>query len=105
MIERAKKESPFKTTIAHGYLTTSLIPALLSEFEEPQLAKVKVNYGIEDLRFQEPVPVNSRVRLSASIHEIKNLRGTLRTKLKVKLEIEGKKKPAYTGIVVLLYQF
>ena len=104
-VERAKKESPFKTTIAHGYLTQSLIPALLSAFEEPQLAKVKVNYGIEELRFKEPVPVNSRVRLKASIHDIKNLRGTLRTKLKVQLEIEGKKKPAYTGIVVLLYQF
>mgnify|MGYP002642116195 FL=1 len=104
-IERAKIESPFNTTIAHGYLTLSLISVLLSGLEEPQHAKLKVNYGIEDFRFQEPVPVNSRVRLKTSIHEIKNLRGTLRAKLKVQLEIEGKKKPAYTGIVVLLYQF
>jgi acyl dehydratase len=104
-VERAKTDSPFGTTIAHGYLTQSLIPVLLAEFEEPEHAKMKVNYGIEDFRFQEPVPVGSKVRLKASIHDIKNLRGTLRVKLKVQLEIEGKKKPAYTGIVVLLYQF
>lgn len=104
-VERAKTDSPFNTTIAHGYLTLSLIPVLLAEFEEPENAKVKVNYAVEDFRFQEPVPAGSNVRLKASIHEIKNLRGTLRVKLKVQLEIEGKKKPAYTGIVVLLYQF
>ena len=104
-IERAKTESPFGTTIAHGYLTLSLIPVLLEEFEEPEGYKVKVNYGIEEFRFQEPVPAGSIVRLKASIHDIKNLRGTLRVKLKVRLEIKGKKKPAYTGVVVLLYQF
>jgi acyl dehydratase len=104
-VERAKKDSPFDTTIAHGYLTLSLIPVLLGEFEEPEHAKVKVNYAVEDFRFQEPVPSGSNVRLRATIHDIKNLRGTLRVKIKVQLEIEGKKKPAYTGIVVLLYQF
>ena len=104
-VERAKKESPFGTTIAHGYLTLSLIPVLMEEFEEPEDYTAKVNYGIEEFRFQEPVTVGSRVRLKASIHDIKNLRGTLRVKLKVVLEIEGKKKPAYTGVVVLLYQF
>lgn len=103
--ERAKTEGPYGTTIAHGYLTLSLIPTLLDELVEPENAKVTVNYGIEDFRFQEPVPSGSRVRLKAHIHDIKNLRGTLRVKLKVTLEIENKPKPAYSGVVVLLYQY
>ena len=102
---RAQTDSPYKTTIAHGYLTLSLIPVLLEELVIPENAKITINYGIEELRFQEPVPSGGRVRLKALIHDIKNLKGTLRVKLKVEMEIAGKRKPAFTGVVVLLYQY
>jgi acyl dehydratase len=103
--ERAKKESQFGDTIAHGYLTLSLLPYLWEEIVEFRNIKMMVNYGIEDLRFQEPVIVNSKVRLKADLKDIKNLRGITKTFMKATLEIEGSKKPAFEATVVFLYHF
>lgn len=103
--ERAKKESPFKTTIAHGYLTLSLIPALIPEILITNNSKLAVNYGIEEFRFSEPVPAGSDVRLKLSIKEIKNLRGIMRVKFGVSLEIKDKQKPAFNGTTVYLYHY
>lgn len=103
--ERAKKESPFGTTIVHGYLTLSIVPHLWDDIIEVNNIKMLVNYGIENLRFQEPVMVNDEVRLKAELQSTKNLRGITKTEVKITLEIKGKKKPAFTGTVVFLYHF
>ena len=62
--ERAKVESPFKSTIAHGYLTLSLLPYLWEQVVEVNNSKLTVNYGIEKLRFMQAVTVNSEIRVS-----------------------------------------
>lgn len=103
--ERAKKESPFKTTIAHGYLTISLLTYLWLQIVEVRNVKLMVNYGIESLKFNQSVAVNSRVRLRAKLESIKDLRGITRAHMKATLEIEGNDKPAYEAIIVFLYHF
>ncbi|WP_018478166.1 MaoC family dehydratase [Pontibacter roseus] len=103
--ERAKTESPFGATIAHGYLTVSLLPYLWSQITSIENLKMQVNYEIESLRFNQAVTVNSRVRLRAMLLSVKNLRGIAKARLEVTLEIEGSKKPAYTGIITFLYHF
>lgn len=103
--ERAAIESPFKNTIAHGYLTVSLLTTLWFSVIDVRNVKLIVNYGIEKLRFSQPVVVNSRVRLRVSLESIANLRGIAKVTVKVILEIEGEKKPAYDGLVTFLYHF
>ncbi len=103
--EKAKKESPFGDTIAHGYLTVSLLPYLWDQIVDVQNLKMQVNYGIESLKFNQPVKVNSNVRLVAKVADVKNLRGTVKANIAVTLEIEGVKKPAYEGETIFLYHF
>lgn len=103
--ERAKTETPFGATIAHGYLTVSLLPYLWSQIASIENLKMQVNYEIEHLRFNQAVTVNSRVRLRAKLLSVKNLRGIAKAQLEVTLEIENSKKPAFTGIITFLYHF
>jgi acyl dehydratase len=103
--ERAKTESPFNATIAHGYLTVSLLPYFWHQIADVQNLKMQINYGIENIRFAQPVIVDSRVRLKAKLVAIANLRGVTKATIGVEMEIEGVKKPAYTGAVVFLYHF
>ncbi len=103
--ERAKTESPFGTTIAHGYLTISLLPYLWSQIINIENLKMQVNYGIEELRFNQPVLVDNAVRLKASLLSLKNLRGITKAQIEVTMEIENNKKPAFTGVVTFLYHF
>ena len=103
--ERARTESPFGTTIGHGYLTLSLAPYLLEQVLELKNIKMLINYGIESLKFAEPVRVNSKIRLRASIKEVKDLRGTAKCTMKLTFEIENYGKPACVADVVFLYQF
>ncbi len=104
-IERAKKESPFKTTIAHGYLTLSLIPYFWKQIADVQNLKMEVNYGIEQLRFGQAVLVNSEVRCRVSLKSIINLRGITKATLFIQLEIKDQSKHAFTGEVLFLYHF
>ena len=104
-VEKAKKESPFGNTIAHGYLTLSVLPHLWKQIVEVQNIKLQVNYGIEKLKFNQPVLVNSNVRLVAKLINAVNLRGVTKANIGVTLEIEGNKKPAYEGEIVFLYHF
>ena len=69
------------------------------------LYEVITNYGIEKLKFNAPVIVNSKVRLHAKVNEVKNLRGVTKAAIGIKLEIEGQKKSAYEGEIVFLYHF
>jgi acyl dehydratase len=66
---------------------------------------MEINYGIENLRFAQPVLVNDKVRLKVKLFNLINLRGVTKTTMSVVLEIDGQKKPAFTGDVVFLYHF
>ena len=103
--ERAKTESPFKSTIAHGYLTLSLIPHLWKEIVKIENLKMEINYGIENLRFAQPVLVDNEVRLKVKLTSLLNLRGTTKSTMAIELEIKDQRKPAFTGEVVFLYHF
>jgi acyl dehydratase len=98
-------ESPFKSTIAHGYLTLSLVPHLWDQIAEFRNIKMMVNYGIEKVKFNQPVLVNQEVRLRAKLHSIVNLRGITKFEVDVTLEIKDNTKPAFNGILVFLYHF
>lgn len=103
--ERAKIESPFKTTIAHGYLTLSLLPYFWKQIVDVQNLKMEVNYGIEEVKFGQPVTVNSEVRCRVSLKSIINLRGISKATLFIQLEIKDQPKHAFTGNVLFLYHF
>ncbi|HVX28609.1 MAG TPA: MaoC family dehydratase [Parafilimonas sp.] len=103
--ERAKRESPFKTTIAHGYLVLSLIPFFWKQIVDVQNIKLEVNYGIEQLKFCEPVLVGNEVRCRVFLTSIVNLRGVSKATKHIQLEINGKTKYAFTADVLFLYHF
>lgn len=104
-IEKAKAESPYKSTIAHGYLTLSLLPYLWNESVEVHNIHMMVNYGMEKMRFGRPVITGSRIRLASELESIDNLRGVCKAGIKFRIEIEGEKKPALEGIATFLYYF
>jgi acyl dehydratase len=103
--EKAKKESPFGTTIAHGYLSVSILAYHWEQIVEVNNITMLVNYGIEKLRFIEPVKVNSEVRVVAKLKSIKDLRGISKAEIDVTLEIKDSKKPAFEATVVFIYHF
>jgi len=103
--KRAELEGPFKSTIAHGYLTLSLIPYLWKQIAEVQNIKMEINYGIENFKFNQPVNVNSEVQLQATVKSITNLRGVVKAVIQAKLIIKEQVKPAYVGDVIFLYHF
>jgi acyl dehydratase len=103
--ERAKVEGAFGNTIAHGYLTLSLVPYLWEQIVQIKNLKMMINYEIQELRFAQAVRVNEEVRLNASLKNVSNLRGTIKAEVNVKLEIKDQIKPAFTGVLVFLYHF
>ena len=104
-VERAKTESPYKSTIAHGYLTLSILPHLWAQIIEVNNIKMLVNYGMDKMRFGQPVVTDSRVRMVATLANIQNLRGICKVEVAFKIEIEGQRKPALEGISTFLYYF
>lgn len=103
--ERAKVESPYKSTIAHGYLTLSLLPYLWNQIIEVNNIKMLVNYGMDKMRFGQPVITGSRIRMTTTLQSIENLRGICKTGIAFKIEIEGQRKPALEGVAAFLYYF
>ena len=103
--ERAKNEGPFGATIAHGYLTVSLLPYFWHQIADVQNLKMEINYSIDNIKFAQPVKVNTRVRLIAKLTSIVNLRGITKAAIGFTMEIEGENKPAYTGDVLFLFHF
>ena len=103
--ERVKKESPFGTTIAHGYLNLSIIPYLWDQVIEVNNIKMLVNYGIEKLKFSQPVLVDTEVRIRAKLNSLKDLRGITKAEINVILEIKDNKKPALDAVLIFLYHF
>ncbi|OUM09064.1 dehydratase [Pseudomonas syringae] len=90
-------QTPFGTTIAHGFLSLSLIPKLMEGIMVlPEGLKMAVNYGMDSLRFIQPVPVNSRVRLKLQLTDVTEKKpGQWLLKATATLEVEGQEKPAF----------
>lgn len=90
-------KTPFGSTIAHGFLTLSLIPKLMEDILVlPEGLKMVVNYGLDSVRFIQPVKVNARVRLKVDLSEVTEKKpGQWLLKATTTLEIEGEEKPAY----------
>ena len=104
-VEKAKAESPYKSTISHGYLNLSILPYLWNQIIEVNNVKMLVNYGIEKLRFNQAVLVGNEVRLRAKLLSLDNLRGIAKAEIKVSLEIKDCKKTALDATVIFLYHF
>jgi acyl dehydratase len=100
--ERAKA-SPFGGTIAHGYLTLSLAPALLGEVWRVEGMRMGLNYGINRLRFPAPVPVGSKLRLGARLVAVDDIAGGAQGTLELTFEVEGQDKPGCVAEVVYRY--
>jgi acyl dehydratase len=97
---RAEKESPYGATIAHGYLTLSLLP-LLTESNAPGFferiypgMRLRLNYGLNRVRFPAPVPVNSRVRAHTVVTDVEKTGEAVQFSYLITVEIEGNEKPA-----------
>jgi acyl dehydratase len=103
--EKAKTESPYGATIAHGYLSLSVLPYLWYQIIQVNNISMLVNYGIESLKFGQPVVVNSEVRIVTKLKALTNLRGTAKAEVEVVMEIKDSKKNAFKGVIVFLYQF
>jgi acyl dehydratase len=95
-------QGPFGGTVAHGYLSLSLIPALLEQVLRVSDARMGVNYGIEKVRFTAPVPSGSDVRLNATLRSTERRGEGVLFRLGVEIEIKGAEKPALVGEVLYL---
>ena len=94
-VERAKRESPYGSTIAHGYLTLSLVAPLQMQIGAiPQGAAAAFNYGLDKVRFLAPVKAGARVRLRVALVDVEEKGGGVVLKTNNTLEIEGSDKPA-----------
>jgi acyl dehydratase len=100
-VEKAK-DGPFGGTIAHGYLTLSLVPWLGSQVFELDTPGAKLNYGVNKVRFPNPVRVGSRVRARVSVGEVTDIPAGKQLTLKYVVEIEGQDKPACVAETVVL---
>jgi acyl dehydratase len=92
-VERSRKESPYGGTIAHGFLTLSLLPMLMESAVSMPNCKMGVNYGLNKVRFPAPVPVGSRVRARMTLLEVEDIEGGAQITWKVTIERDGGDKP------------
>ena len=103
--EKCKAESPFGQTIAHGYLTLSMIPLMWNQIIEVNNLERMMNYGMKDMRFGQPVLSGQSIRMKVSLDEIQNLRGAIKTNVKFVIEIQESGKKAVEGIATFIYYF
>src|SRR5262245_55224552 len=100
-VERARSESPYGTTIAHGFLTLSLIPALSKDNYRVDNAKMGINYGLNKVRFLSPVPAGSRLRLRSVLADAKKIDdNTIDLTVRQTVELGGSDKPAAVAEVI-----
>ena len=93
--KRAAKESPFKSTVAHGFMSVSMISKLLEESFSIKSVKMGLNYGLNKVRFPNPVLVNSELRMHTVVKEIEDLANNgIKVTFSCIIEIKGQKKPA-----------
>jgi len=94
-VERCKREMPGGKTIAHGYLTLSLVPRLATGLVKVEKRKRGINYGSNKVRFTNPVPAGARIRLHQRIANVEEVEGGgVRITSEMKVEIEGQQRPA-----------
>jgi acyl dehydratase len=103
--ERASRELPGGKTIAHGYLTLSLIPALTGGFVRVENLARALNFGCNKVRFYTMVPVGSRVRGRATVKQARQRAGALHLLSEVRIEVEGERKPACVAETLGMYFF
>jgi acyl dehydratase len=93
--KRAEKESPFKSTIAHGFMSVAMISKLLEESFLIKSLKMGLNYGLNKVRFPNPVPVNSQLRMTSTVQEIADISDKgVKVTFSCVIEIKGQEKPA-----------
>ena len=88
------KDGPFGTTIAHGYLTLSLTNLFLPDLLQVNEISMGINYGVNKIRFPQPVTVNSRIRAHGTITEVEEINGGVQAIVQLTIEIDGVEKPA-----------
>ena len=93
-VARAKKEMPGGKTIAHGYLTLSLVPRLAATLTRVKKRSRGVNYGSNKVRFITPVQAGARIRLRQRIAKVEEIQGGVRITSEMSVEIEGQSRPA-----------
>lgn len=96
--ERARRESPLGTTIAHGFLTLALLPSLIAECVSFPTARLSLNYGFEKIRFVAPVPVGAQIRGAFTIEDVRPIDGGAQTTWRVDVEIRNAPKPALSAL-------
>jgi acyl dehydratase len=92
--ERAKNESPFGGTVAHGYYSLSLLPGMLEELMDIEGAVLGLNYGLNKVRFPAPVPVGKRIRCHATLKDVEKIDNGYQYIVTVIIEVEDNEKPA-----------
>ncbi len=101
--ERAARELPDGKTIAHGYLTLALIPALTGNFIEVENLTRAINFGLNKVRFYTPVPAGARVRARVNVLKAQRRAGALLLTSEVRIEVEGERKPACVAETLGMY--
>lgn len=101
--ERAQRESPFGATIAHGFLTLSLISSLMKEALQIRGTRMVVNYGLNRVRFPAPLRVDSKVRARLSVRGVKDVGGSVEAIFSVAVECDGGDKPCCVAEWILRY--
>ncbi len=103
-VERAKKESPYRTTVAHGFLTLSLLTFLESQAVKIKMPfKMRINYGLNKVRFPAPVPAGSRIRASLKLVAAEKIPNGLQLIWEITIEREGSSKPCCVAEWILRY--
>ncbi len=100
--ERAR-QGPFGTTIAHGYLTLSLLLPLFSNLLEVEGVTSKINYGLNRVRFPAPLPAGSKIRLGATLADLTEINGGVQLTVDATIEVDGGQKPACVAQCVLRF--
>lgn len=94
-VDRARRESPWKSTIAHGFLTLSLLPALSQPIYRVEGITTRINYGLDKVRFPAPVPAGSRIRARAVLKSLEPQgEGSYKSLIQITIEREGSERPA-----------
>jgi acyl dehydratase len=103
--ERCAREMPDGRTIAHGYLTLSLIPALTGDFVHVENLARAINFGANKVRFYTPVPAGARVRARVTVLQARRRAGALMITSETRIEVEGERKPACVAETLGMYFF
>jgi acyl dehydratase len=101
--ERARRESPYGTTIAHGFLTLSLISLMIEQAVRVQGVRLAVNYGLNRVRFPAPVRVDSKIRARFNLLSLKDIGGGVEAVYGVTVEVEGEQQPCCVAEWIVRY--